>query len=335
MYAQTFFEKLREAGLEWWADSAVPSDIADAAALGASGVTTNPLLTQRAAALHADGPPSLFPLKKETTASERAEEITRRIVMPLAGCLRPVYEGTGARSGYVCAQVDPNDYANTEAMIGMGKRIASWAPNIAVKIPATMSGILAIEELAALGITTVGTVSFTVAQAVAIAAHQQRGIERAKRSGVKAPRAFSVLMMGRLDAYIRSVAADNGIPLRENDCLFCAVLCFQKLHELFCSQGFESTLMPAAIYGTHHLAEIMKPGICISLPPALYANICGVPEPTDGQALENVLSRLLKVGEFKRAYDCDGLRMDDFIGYGAVQRTITQFTETGWNQIGK
>ena len=48
---------------------------------------------------------------------------------------------------------------------------------------------------------------------------------------------------------------------------------------------------------------------------------------------ERVLERLLKIREFRRAYEPDGLRPDEFITYGVVQKTLAQFVEAGWSAI--
>ena len=82
-------------------------------------------------------------------------------------------------------------------------RLNGWAPNIAVKLPATAAGLDVMEACAAEGIVTVGTVSFTAAQAVAVAMRQHRGALRAAEKGVKPAAAFAVLMVGRLDDYLR------------------------------------------------------------------------------------------------------------------------------------
>jgi hypothetical protein len=37
--------------------------------------------------------------------------------------------------------------------------------------------------------------------------------------------------------------------------------------------------------------------------------------------------------EFRKAYEPDGMTLDDFIGYGVCNRTLTQFVESGWSQL--
>ena len=62
----------------------------------------------------------------------------------------------------MCAQVDPSRAADRDAMLEMAKRFASWALNIAVKLPATSAGMDVLEECVATGIAITSTVNFTV-----------------------------------------------------------------------------------------------------------------------------------------------------------------------------
>ncbi len=67
------------------------------------------------------------------------------------------------------------------------------------------------------GITVTATVSFTVPQAVAVAERHRCGAARARAAGIKPGRCFSVIMIGRLDDYLREVAQDNRAAVSEED----------------------------------------------------------------------------------------------------------------------
>ena len=167
----------------WWTDTAEYNTLDEAIENGATGVTTNPILIKKS--LYAN-PQFWRPYLDSAVGlqgDEKAEEILRCITVEIAKKFQPIFENTNGIQGFVCAQVNPKKQGDSGSMIEMGRRLAAWAPNIAVKLPATAAGLRAIEELGAEGITTVGTVSFTAAQAVAIAAAQQRGIDRCRAGG--------------------------------------------------------------------------------------------------------------------------------------------------------
>ena len=54
-----------------------------------------------------------------------------------------------------------------------------------------------------------------------------------------------------------------------------------------------------------------------------------IDEPVD----EEAIARLMTVREFRRAYEIDGMAEDEFLTYGAMQRTLSQFVEVGWSRI--
>ena len=45
---------------------------------------------------------------------------------------------------------------------------------------------------------------------------------------------------------------------------------------------------------------------------------------------QGVLQQLYRIPEFIRAYEPEGMKPEEFITFGATQRTLAQFTEAGW-----
>ena len=336
MVTNKYLKWLSETDGYWWTDSAVYSTMDEAIENGATGVTTNPILVKNS--LYAD-PEFWRPYldsAKGLTGDAKAEEIIRCITVEIAKKYQPIYEATKGVQGYVCAQVNPKKQGNTEAMIEMGKRLASWAPNIAVKVPATAAGLRAIEELAAEGITTVGTVSFTTPQAVAIAAAQQRGLDRCRAAGKTPGAAFSVIMVGRLDDYLRDIAQDMQADVAESDIIQAGTAAIKKAHAICKELGFESKLMPAGMRGGYHAVALAGSDMTFSLSAGILTALgketefkFHFEEPVDAKTIES----LSTIPEFVRAYHVENLPEAEFIRFGASQRTLSQFVEAGWNMI--
>jgi hypothetical protein len=68
-------------------------------------------------------------------------------------------------------------------MLEQGRRFDALGPNTQVKFPATVAGLAAIEEATFLGISINATVSFTVAQALAVGQAVDRGLTRRAAAG--------------------------------------------------------------------------------------------------------------------------------------------------------
>jgi len=322
----------------WWHDSADPDELDIAIANGAVGVTTNPVLVKQSLYSRPDiWRLVIEDIPKDIRGPYKVEEIIKRVTQTLAAKLEPIYHKTEGKHGYVCAQVNPAKPASVETMLPMARRLNSWAPNIAVKLPVTAAGLEVLEECAAEGITVTATVSFTVPQVIAVAERYRKGLERAKKAGIKPGQCFAVIMVGRIDDYLRDVAMDRNAHVLESDIIQAGIAEVKRAYSIFKERGYEAILMPAGMRGTYHTVELAGADIVFSIHPKiqrLLAKIEGqFEERINVPVNEDVIKRLSTVSEFVRAYEPDGMKPEEFITFGVVQKTLSQFVEAGWNPI--
>jgi transaldolase len=187
--------------MTWWNDSGDPKELTFALEHGATGVTTNPVLSNIALRANRDYWATQLQemLSQNLPPEQQAEALTRIVVTHAVAQYRTVYDNTNRREGYVCAQVNPALAGDRDAMFAMARRFHAFAPNIAVKLPVTAAGLDILEECTAQGITVTATVGFCVPQTIQIAERYRRGIQRAKANGVEPGKCFAVIMIGRLD----------------------------------------------------------------------------------------------------------------------------------------
>jgi transaldolase len=251
--------------------------------------------------------------------------------------LLPQYESTKGRWGYVCGQVNPVRAGDRETMMAMARRYHAWAPNIAVKLPVTAAALDVLEDCAAEGITVTATVSFTVPQVLAVAERYQRGLERAREAGKKTGRCFPVLMIGRLDDYLREVAHDRKAKVEETDIRQAGLAVAKRSYALFKERGYEAVLLPAALRGIYHMTELAGAEMVMSTAPNIQALLLepGVPREKriDKPIPGDVIRRLETISEFVRAYEPNGMTPEEFITYGPTQRTLASFMDAGWALI--
>lgn len=319
----------------WWHDSADPDEITVGIENGAVGTTVNPVLLKEALHSRSDiWGPLVSCIPRESNGAVRAEEISRVIITNIASRFFPIFERTHGLQGYVCAQVNPKVPGDAEAMIEMAKRLNSWAANIAVKLPATAAGLDALEECAAEGMTITATISFSVAQVIAIAERYRKALRRAIRAGIKPGRCFAVIMIGRVDDYIRDVASDSRAEVTESDIIQAGLAVTKRAYEVFEERGYEAVLMPAAMRGSYHAIELAGAGMVFSIHPRIQSLIAKIDEPWDERIhmpiSEDVIRRLKQMPDFVRAYEPEGMIPQEFITYGLVQKTLSQFIAGGW-----
>ena len=320
----------------WWHDSADVGELAVALGRGAVGVTCNPYLSSVAIAkCRPKGDQEIEAvIAQGLPAEQQAEALMKIAVTRCAEMLLPEYQRTGGATGYVCAQVNPSRTGDRAAMLAMARRFHQWAPNIAVKLPGALSGLDVEEDCIAEGITTTITVSFTVPQVLAIAERHRKGMARAKANGIKPGRCYSVIMIGRLDDYLREVAHDAYPDVTESDIRWSGLACTKRAYQIYLERGYESELLVAALRGPYHLTELAGANLIMSIAPGPQAWFVKDDHPREERincaVPPDALDRLRRMPEFLKAYEPDGMSPQEFIGYGVTQRTLSFFVEAGW-----
>lgn len=312
-----------ESGSVWWNDSADADELTFALAHGAQGVTTNPVLV---ATTLAATPDYWAPyIKDAKDSADRLKVVTCHV----AARFLDIWKKTNHAQGYVCAQVNPKNAGDREVMFEQAKMYATWAPNIAVKLPATRAGMEVLEECAALGITTVSTVSYTVPQVVAAAEHYQRAI--AKVGADKVGKMFAVVMVGRLDDFLRDIVHDNKLDVPESDIIQAGTAVIKRAYRYFQEKKFAAVLMPAGMRGAYHATALAGAKMSMSIHPKIQKKLAAeapaLVKKIDEEVAPATIANLNKIPDFVRAYEFDGMKEDDFIGYGVCQKTLAQFVE--------
>lgn len=320
---------------KWWHDSADLDELREGIENNAVGATINPILITASVKKNRkiwEGVLKTFPA--EFSGEQRAELLTKLATQQVAEKLSDEYVRSEGQTGYVCAQVNPDLISDRNGMIEMAERFNTWASNIAVKLPATAAGLDALEECIAKGMTIVCTVSFSVPQVLAIAKRYQNGLERAQKNNIKPGKCFAVIMIGRIDDYLRDVVHDSQLNISESDIRYAGIAIAKRAYAIFKERGYSTQLMVAALRGTYHATELAGADIVLSIHPK-YQQLLLTQENEKAEKInvpvsEEVISRLQTIPEFVKAYEPDGMRPEEFITYGVVQKTLSQFQHTGW-----
>jgi len=323
----------------WWHDSAEPGELELGIQRGAVGATTNPFLSHLALSMNKEAWANEINsvLSEHPEPETKAERLMSIAITHAAQQLKSEYEKSAGTMGYVCAQVNPIRAGDRDIMLAMTRRFSKWAPNIAVKLPATAAGLDVLEDCTAEGITCTLTISYTVPQVIAIAERHRKGIRRAKQNGVEPGKCFAVIMIGRLDDYLRDVAHDCRADISESDIRQAGLAVSKRAYSIYKERGYEAMIIVAALRGTYHMTELAGAEIIMSIAPPyqemLLSDELPRKERIDAEIDSNVIERLSTLPEFVRAYEPDGMKPEEFITYGVTQKTLAQFYEGGWKLL--
>ncbi|WP_448627506.1 transaldolase family protein [Geodermatophilus sp. URMC 64] len=326
----------RETPTVLWNDSATPAELSAAIGWGAVGATCNPVIAL--AALRSDLPRWQRRIREYAEAHPTATEsqigwaMVEELSVEAAALLTDAFAEHAGRNGRLSVQTDPRLYRDTDALVAQAVAFDALAPNIIVKIPATQAGIRAMEEATYRGVSINATVSFTVPQAVAVAEAIERGLERREAEGLDVASMGPVctIMVGRLDDWLKAVAARDVVTVDPGILEWAGVAVFKQAYRIFRERGFRTRLLSAAFRNHMHWSQLVGGDVVIS-PPfewQVRLNASGIePLPRiDDPVDDAVVSTLCeKFPEFRRAYDQDGMTIGEFEGYGATRRTLRQF----------
>jgi transaldolase len=317
-------ETVTTTATDYWNDSCSIEELTYAIEHGATGATSNPTIVGEV-------------LQKEMTlwrgrideliaANPRAteDEIAWLLIEEMAVKASQLLLGKGRLS----IQTNPKHYRDTDRLIEQGLRFASLAPNMQVKVPATRAGIDAIEELTAQGVTINATVCFTVPQALAVGAAVERGLERHGSSEGMTP--VCTLMVGRLDDWLEIAAAKEGTLLTPGVVNWAGIACVKRAYPIYKERGYHARLLAAAYRNHLHWSQLIGGDIVLTIPykwqRLFNASDIDVKPRFDDPVPEQALDELTaKVPEFVRAYEPDGLTVDEFDDFGATRRTLRGF----------
>lgn len=182
---------------------------------GVTGVTSNPTIFEKAIAGSADYDKAMIPLVQAgKSPTEIYETLAFEDISRAADLLRPIYNNTNGRDGFISLEVNPalaNDTAGT--LVEARRLFKTLArPNVMIKVPATPAGIPAIEALISEGINVNVTLIFSVEQYRAVALVYLAGLEKFLQAGDDPSKVSSVasFFVSRVDTALDPILTGQG-----------------------------------------------------------------------------------------------------------------------------
>ena len=303
---------------------------------GVLGVTSNPTIFDKAISGSADYDDQIRQLIHSRPAISVEEIIQALMVKDIqmaTDILRPVYDRTQRRDGYVSMEVTPSKARDTKATIEEVRLL--WAlinrPNLMIKIPATAEGLPAIEQAIREGMNINVTLIFSVDRYREVAEAYIRGLEQRVLDGKPLDHVASVasVFVSRIDTLVDemlqkdiAVTADATQGARLRSHLGTAAVAntrivYRNFIQLFTGSRFESLTRKGAafqrpLWGSTgaknpaysdllYVETLVGPHTVNTVPPQTLAAILDHlhPETTiekDGDRPDRIIRELEKVG---------------------------------------
>jgi transaldolase len=325
----------------YWNDSCSVKELTYAIERGATGGTSNPVIVKTVLQNNFEEYKDYIDalIKEHATANE--DEIAWMVIEKLtidgAKQLEKVFdpvEGTGRMS----IQTNPKNFRNAEKIVEQAVYFSKLAKNIQVKIPVTAAGVKAIEEATYRGVCINATVSYTVAQDLAVCEAVERGFKRREAEGLSNAELtpVSTLMIGRMDDWLKLCADRDKIIIDPEAFEYAGVAVMKKAYRIHQERGYKTKILGAAYRNHHHWSAFIGGDILVTIPYAwqqlFNASDVEVKNRIDDEIPETYLKQLRKFPDFVKGYEENGLTTEEFQSYGMLNFNLRQFL-AGYDEL--
>ena len=325
-----------ETATDIWNDSCAVDELEYAISFGAVGATANPTIVtdvwRKDPAHWRARVNELAAAQPSWDEATLAWSIVEDMSLRAAPLLEPAFEASSGRQGRLSMQTDPTAWRTADRMLAQGVHFDGLARNIIVKFPATATGIDVMEEATYRGVSVNCTVCFTVSQALAAGEAVERGLRRREAEGLPVDRMGPVItiMMGRLEDWLRVQGERDGTIVDPTALPWSGVAVFKRAYAMFQRAGLRARLLGAAIRHHYHWSELIGGDVVITLPSAWQRRFNAsavevrprIDEPVDPAIVAELQARF---PDFVRAYEPDGLGVDEFDTFPPTVRTLRAF----------
>ena len=329
---------------DYWNDSCSVAELTYAIENGAVGATSNPTIVGEVMKKEWD---YWAPRVREIMAEHpdwTDQQVTWQVneEMAIRGwkMLEPIWQREEGKKGRLSIQVNPTFNRSVDLMLEQARHFDTLAPNVQVKFPATSAGLVAIEQATFEGININATVSFTLPQALAVGEAVERALVRREAEGLDTEwmSPICTIMIGRTDDWIKKACERDDIIVNPAAMDWAGIAVFKRAAAMFKERGYRARLLAAAYRHHLHWSELIGGDVSMTIPAAWQRkfNASAVPvkarwdDPVPAEYVGELLAQVL---EFRKAYEPDGLSIEEFDTYGATLRTLRAFIASYWELV--
>jgi transaldolase len=142
------------------------------------------------------------------------------------------------------------------------------------------------------------------------------------------------IMVGRLDDWLKVVMEKSGITTDPGHLEWAGVAVFKKAYSVYRDRGYRLRLLSAAFRNHMHWSEVIGGDVVVS-PPCAWQKRFAASDITVAPRIDTPVAPAIvddlyrRFADFRRAYDVDGMRVDEFDAFAPTRRTLRQFLAAG------
>ena len=324
---------------KFWINNVTREEASIAIEAGAVGCTQNPSYTWKMLTHPSESEYAKKLLKEALKESANDNEVEcilqRKLVKEIANIFLPIYEASNGEDGYVSIQGDPIHEEDPKVIINEARLNREMGPNIMIKIPATKAGLEAMNVLINENTPINATEVMGLSQALDICRmYEQISIKTSKK-----PKIYYSLITGIYDEYLQKWIEKEKIDISPDILYMAGLVIAKKTYQITKAKWPDIGFIGGGMRGLQHFTEMVGADVCITMnwqgqaeallklnQPVVSRFFNPVPELFVDKLLE-------KVSEFRRAYNINGLSLEEYEEYGPVEYFRHMFINAWENSI--
>lgn len=337
--SDSYFHRVqRQTSTMFWINNPSRDEADLAIAAGAVGCTCNPSYCQKMIDHPQDGPYALAMLEqvlKETDDDSQAQSLLqRRLAGPILEKFLPLNRARPRRDGFVSLQGDPIREEDPAVILSEARANRAVSPNVCIKIPCTKAGLTAMETLMAEDTVINATEIMSVAQVISLC----ETYERVARQTGKRPVLFASHIAGIFDDYLSQYVARERIEISRDVLWQAGLAVARKVYQVMQERGYSAIFIAGGARGLHHFTEMVGASAVVTInwqgtadqliesdPPVVSRFFNPVPH----RVIDELRAKLV---DFRRAWDEDGLTLEEYGEFGGVEHFRHMFIKS-WKRV--
>nr|WP_319473550.1 transaldolase family protein [uncultured Sphaerochaeta sp.] len=291
---------------------------------GASGCTQNPSYVWKMLNHPVEKEYATSLLRETMQESDDDNQVIctlqRKLIKGVSDIFMDVYNRTHGEAGYVSIQGDPIHEEDYQVILDEARLNREMNPNIMIKIPATESGLKALEILLSEGTPINATEVMGVDQVIALGEIYQRVFEQTG----KRPVMYFSLITGIFNEWLRRDVQEKNIDINADVLHQAGMVIAKKVYQLNHDHNYKMGFISGGARTLDDFYEMVGGDVCVTMN---WKGSCDELIKEDKPVISRlfnpvqpmVLDQLQnKLPQFNQAFQEGGLTVEEFEHYGPV-----------------
>jgi transaldolase len=331
---QDYFHQLaRKTPTRMWVNNPSLDDAQAAIDAGAWACTTNPTYASKVLAWAPEfGTRVVAEAAAETEDDQLAADlIQRRCLARILPVFESLYTGGPDGRGLVSVQGNPHRDRDAAAIVDEAMAYRKLGPNVIAKIPATQAGLNALEQVLLAGMPAIATEVMSLSQVRACVEVEQRVREQSETC----PCYCITHITGIYDEYLAATVGDETVP--QSLLADAGWMVARRQRALMDEMGSTAIMLGGGARSLRHFTDMVGARMHITINwstgEELMATQDSVVERFQKPIVEEDARELAAlVPDFRKAWEADGLAVEEFEEFGPVEYFRDMFV-AGWDKL--